>query len=186
MQAKQLTVQAKRQDKNTDSTSQATVQEQSQSTVQEHNQQVSRQYKLSNSTRTQSAGQQTVQAKQLYKRTISRSVDLQAKQQYKNTVSRSADSTGQATVQKYKDQLQLANTSVPPPKLEHACSNISPGWKSGKHNWKVAGLHIISLYTEFSPPVAQIKNFCSDPGFFLSPFDDVCQGSHWLFQSLLC
>ena len=28
------------------------------------------------------------------------------------------------------------------------------------------------------------KNFCSDPGFF--SFGDVCQGSHWLFQSLLC
>ncbi|WP_419653337.1 hypothetical protein, partial [Thiolapillus sp.] len=60
-------------------------------TVQEHNQQVSRQYKPSNSTRTQSAGQQTVQAKQQYKSTISRSGDLQAKQQYKNTISRSAE-----------------------------------------------------------------------------------------------
>ena len=84
-------------------------------TVQEHNQQVSRQYKPSNSTRTQSAGQyrpsnstrtqsagqQTVQAKQQYKYTISRSADLQAKQQYKNTISRSADSTSQATVQEH-------------------------------------------------------------------------------------
>ena len=89
--AGQQTVQAKQQYKNTDSTSQATVQEHSQSTVQEHNQQVSRQYKPSNSTRTQSAGQQTVQAKQQYKSTISRSGDLQAKQQYKNTISRSAE-----------------------------------------------------------------------------------------------
>ena len=56
-----------------------------QATVQEHNQQVSTQYKPSNSTKTQSAGQQTVQAKQ----------------QYKNTISRSADSTSQATVQEH-------------------------------------------------------------------------------------
>ena len=62
---------------------------------------------------------------------------------------------------KYNDQQQLANTSVPPPKPEQACSNISPGWKSGKHNWKVAGLHILSIHTKFSPPVTQIKNFCT-------------------------
>ena len=38
--------------------------------------------------------------------------------------------------------------------------------------------------SQFSSFVAQIKNFCIDPGFFSS--DDVCQGSHWLFQSLQC
>ena len=32
-----------------------------------------------------------------------------------------------------------------------------------------------SFLSQFSPFVAQIENFCSDPGFFLS--DDVCQGS---------
>ena len=41
-----------------------------------------------------------------------------------------------------------------------------------------------SFLSQFSPFVAQIKNFCNDPGFFSS--DDVCQGSHWLFKSLLC
>ena len=41
-----------------------------------------------------------------------------------------------------------------------------------------------SFLSQFSPFVAQIENFCSDPGFFSS--DDVCQGSHWLSQSLLC
>ena len=41
-----------------------------------------------------------------------------------------------------------------------------------------------SFLSQFSPFVAQIKNLCSDPGFL--SFDDVCQGSHWLFQSLLC
>ena len=39
-----------------------------------------------------------------------------------------------------------------------------------------------SLFSPFSPSVALIKNFCSDPDFFS---DDVCLGSHWLFQSLL-
>ena len=137
-------------------------------TVQEHNQQVSRQYKPSNSTRTQlagqyrpsnstrtqSAGQQTVQAMQQYKSTISRSADLQAKQQYKNTISTSADSTSLATVQEHSQatvqehnqqvsrqyrpsnstEIQRSATAgkhvCPPPptsKLEHACSNISPG-----------------------------------------------------------
>ena len=42
-----------------------------------------------------------------------------------------------------------------------------------------------SFLSEFSPFVTQIKNFCSDPEFFFS-FDDICQESHWLFQSLLC
>ena len=37
--------------------------------------------------------------------------------------------------------------------------------------------------SQFSPFVAQIKKFCSASGFFSS--DDVCQGHHWLFQSLL-
>ena len=41
-----------------------------------------------------------------------------------------------------------------------------------------------SFHSQFSPSVAQIKHFCSDPGFFSS--DNVCQGSNWLFQSLLC
>ena len=41
-----------------------------------------------------------------------------------------------------------------------------------------------SFLSQLSPLVAQIKNFCSDPGFFSS--DDVCQRSYWLFQSLLC
>ena len=40
-----------------------------------------------------------------------------------------------------------------------------------------------SLLSQFSPSVAQIKNFCSDPVF---SSDNVRQGSHWLFQSLLC
>ena len=40
------------------------------------------------------------------------------------------------------------------------------------------------FFSQLSPFVAQIKNFCSDTGFFSS--DDVCQGSRWLFQSLLC
>ena len=42
--------------------------------------------------------------------------------------------------------------------------------------------------SQFPPLVTQIKNFCSDPVclFFFSS-DDVCQGSHRLFQSpLLC
>ena len=115
-------------------------------------------HRSSNSTRTKSAGQQTVQAKQ----------------QFKKTIGRSADSTSQATVQEHNQQvsrqyrpsnsteIQRSATAgkhfCPPPptsKLEHACSNISPGWKSGKHSWKVAGLHILSIYTEFSPPVTQ-------------------------------
>ena len=33
-----------------------------------------------------------------------------------------------------------------------------------------------SFLSQFSPFVAQIKNFCSDPGFFSS--DNVCHGSH--------
>ena len=41
-----------------------------------------------------------------------------------------------------------------------------------------------SLLSQFSPLVAQINNFCSDPFFFF--FDDICQGSSRLFQSLLC
>ena len=45
-------------------------------------------------------------------------------------------------------------------------------------------LRFKSFRSQFSPFVAQIKNFCSDPEFFSS--DDVCQGSHWLFQSILC
>ena len=40
------------------------------------------------------------------------------------------------------------------------------------------------VLSQFSPFFAQIKNFCSDPEF-VSP-DDVCQGSHWLSQSLRC
>ena len=40
-----------------------------------------------------------------------------------------------------------------------------------------------SFLSQFSPFVAHIKKFCSVPGFFSS--DDVCQGSHWLFESLL-
>ena len=42
-----------------------------------------------------------------------------------------------------------------------------------------------SFLSQFSPFVAQIEYFGSDPVFFSSS-DDVCQGSHWLFQSLLC
>ena len=36
--------------------------------------------------------------------------------------------------------------------------------------------------SQFYPLVAQIRNFCSDPGFFS---DDVCHRYHWLFLSLL-
>ena len=42
-----------------------------------------------------------------------------------------------------------------------------------------------SFLSQFPPFVAHIKNVCSDRCFCLSS-DDVCQGSHWLFQSLLC
>ena len=87
---------------------------------------------------------------QIYKNKKSISAGAaQAQQQYKNTISRSADSTSQATVQEHNQQvsrqyrtsnsteIQRSTTAgthfcPPPPQLEHACSNISPGWKSGK------------------------------------------------------
>ena len=40
------------------------------------------------------------------------------------------------------------------------------------------------FFSQLSPFLAQIKNFCSDQVFF--PPDNVCKRSNWLVQSLLC
>ena len=48
----------------------------------------------------------------------------------------------------------------------------------------IISFRLESFLSQFSPFVAQIKNFCSNQRFF--SFDDALEGSHRLFQSLLC